>query len=166
MRLWCVDRSRGDFDEAAAKLRAIAAHEQRDRVIDLWVATKGDLVNRKDCNGPVAASEGESGDSWIECSAVSGQGIERLQHEIERAISFRDAEETGSVVGTAARCSDSLRTAGQALAEAIRLTRSGEGHELVATELRTVAQCLGEVTGAVYTDDILDRVFSRFCIGK
>jgi tRNA modification GTPase len=43
-------------------------------------------------------------------------------------------------------------------------TTSAEG--LVASELRLALQELGKVTGAVYTDDVLDRIFSRFCIGK
>ena len=40
------------------------------------------------------------------------------------------------------------------------------GEELVGSELRVALDALGKVVGAVYTDDILDRVFSRFCIGK
>jgi tRNA modification GTPase len=38
--------------------------------------------------------------------------------------------------------------------------------EILALELRTALDELGELVGAVYTDDLLDRVFSRFCIGK
>ena len=49
---------------------------------------------------------------------------------------------------------------------AIGLTRHQDGHEFVASEIRVLSEALGEVTGAVYTDDLLDRVFSRFCIGK
>ena len=44
--------------------------------------------------------------------------------------------------------------------------KGGLGHELVADEIRRALTGLGEVLGAVYTDDILDRVFQRFCIGK
>ena len=95
-----------------------------------------------------------------------GRGIDRLQQVVGDALASRDMEEIGSVVGTAARCRDSLHRARKAVGEAITLTEHQRGHEFVATELRTVADCLGEVTGAVYTDDILDRVFSRFCIGK
>jgi tRNA modification GTPase len=38
--------------------------------------------------------------------------------------------------------------------------------ELLAAELRLALDQVGEMTGAVYTDDLLDRIFSRFCIGK
>ena len=38
--------------------------------------------------------------------------------------------------------------------------------EILALELRETLEQLGEMAGAVYTDDLLDRIFSRFCIGK
>ena len=38
--------------------------------------------------------------------------------------------------------------------------------ELLALELRLALDQLGEMVGAIYTDDLLDRIFSRFCIGK
>ena len=38
--------------------------------------------------------------------------------------------------------------------------------EMLALELRETLEQLGEMVGAVYTDDLLDRIFSRFCIGK
>ena len=38
--------------------------------------------------------------------------------------------------------------------------------ELVALELRLALEELGAIVGAIYTDDLLDRIFSRFCIGK
>ena len=41
-----------------------------------------------------------------------------------------------------------------------------EPPELLALELREALEQLGEMVGAVYTDDLLDRIFSRFCIGK
>lgn len=67
---------------------------------------------------------------------------------------------------TAERCGESLRTAAEAIARAQELTAAGWGEELVAAELRQCLAQLGSVVGAVYTDDILDRIFSRFCIGK
>ncbi|MDV5122070.1 MAG: hypothetical protein R2549_08440, partial [Candidatus Scalindua sp.] len=42
----------------------------------------------------------------------------------------------------------------------------GIGYELVAIDLRKALDTIGEVTGEVLTDDILDRIFSEFCIGK
>jgi tRNA modification GTPase len=155
LRIWCVDSSRPDVELACESVRRSAAESGRLNATDLWVATKSDL-----------SSEASCGSDWIVCSAITGAGIDSLRKSIAAALSQHDAEETGSVVGTAARCRQSLERARRAVVAAIELTSHGTGHEFVADELRSVANSLGEVTGSVYTEDILDRVFGRFCIGK
>ncbi|TWT50361.1 tRNA modification GTPase MnmE [Rubripirellula amarantea] len=152
-RLWCVDGSRDDFDTAADQVRELASSSAKPGVIDLFLATKGDLVD-KDREG------------WILCSSATGKGIENLKDQISNAIAARDAEQSGSIIGTAARCSETLLRAKEAINDAITQVRQQSGHEFVSSDLRLAAQCIGEVTGEVYNEDILDRVFSRFCIGK
>jgi tRNA modification GTPase len=71
-----------------------------------------------------------------------------------------------AVASTAARCSDSISRANGGLAAAQQCAEQSAGDELVAAELRLALDELGKVVGAVYTEDVLDRVFSRFCIGK
>ncbi len=159
IRLWCVDASRDDWSEAARVTRERAVNDKQAlsqrRSIDLFVATKIDLA-------PELAPD----DSWIHTSAQTNQGIEGLRKEIEKVIDDHFCEETGSATGTAARCRGSLQQAEAAIGRAIDLTEQQMGHELVASEIRAAVSALGEVTGEVYTDDILDRVFGRFCIGK
>jgi tRNA modification GTPase len=46
------------------------------------------------------------------------------------------------------------------------LAAARAGDELVAAEVRTALEELGKIVGAVYTEDVLDRIFGRFCIGK
>ncbi|MAI70250.1 MAG: tRNA uridine-5-carboxymethylaminomethyl(34) synthesis GTPase MnmE [Rhodopirellula sp.] len=159
VRLWCVDSTSDDFAAKANELQELANRTRRPQTIDLWIATKTDAAIQSTSTASTEAS-------WIPCSALNGDGIERLKISICETLKQHDTEEIGSVVGTAARCSQSLHQAIAAIQQAIHLTGHQEGHEFVSAELRTVAQCLGEVTGTVYTDDILDRVFGRFCIGK
>ena len=160
LRLWCVDSSRDDFDAACQRARQVsrsapdAAPSAQHAGLDVWVATKSDLRRQ-------ALPEG-----WLATSAVTGEGIEALNQRILQRLDSRDLGETASVAGTAARCRQTLRRAIEATGAAIELAQLGEGQELVATELRTAIESLGEITGAVYTEDILDRVFGRFCIGK
>jgi tRNA modification GTPase len=59
-----------------------------------------------------------------------------------------------------------LQRAQESLQEAITLVESGGDHDLAAAEMRLALNALGEVTGEIYTAAILDRIFSRFCIGK
>ena len=52
------------------------------------------------------------------------------------------------------------------LKRAAELVLANGGNELVAVELRAALDEIGSVVGAVYTDDLLDRIFGTFCIGK
>ena len=108
----------------------------------------------------------------IETSAVTGVGIAKLREAIRAAAVRAIGPQTDVVVGTAVRCGESLRLAATSLDRAREAVRSGGhrvpmvGEELIAAEIRLALTELGEVAGAVYTDDLLDRIFSRFCIGK
>lgn len=64
------------------------------------------------------------------------------------------------------RHKEALLQAREALVSFERLVQDGAPLELAACELRAVLSALGEITGETTTDDILDRIFSRFCIGK
>jgi tRNA modification GTPase len=70
------------------------------------------------------------------------------------------------VARTALRCRESVSLASDALARARKLAAEHGGEELIAAELRGALVELGKIVGAIYTDDLLDRIFSRFCIGK
>ena len=69
------------------------------------------------------------------------------------------------VADTAVRCRESLRIAGECIERASHVASAGQ-EELAAAELRVALEELGKILGAVYTDDVLDRIFSRFCVGK
>jgi len=102
----------------------------------------------------------------LETSAATGQGIEALREELRRAVLTAASSACGVVAGTAVRCRESLRLAAESLRRAKEVLHTGGGEELVAAEIRVALGELGKVAGAVYTDDVLDRIFSRFCIGK
>ena len=102
----------------------------------------------------------------IATSSLTGEGIDILRDRLRDAILTAGACGGGVVAGTAVRCGESLRLAAGSLARARRIVHGNLGEELVAAEIRVALEELGRVVGAVYTDDILDRIFSRFCIGK
>lgn len=121
----------------------------------LWVVTKADLA----ADRPEAEAEG------LLTSAATGEGLARLRSEIARVV-LDSAAGDAAVTGTSARCRDSLVRAGDALHSAASALTLGGGEELVAIDLRQGLDDLGRVVGAIVTDDILDRIFGRFCIGK
>lgn len=157
IRLWCVDWSRNDRLSAAEQATARASTGS-SHVIDLFIATKSDLCRTNRQELPPQP--------WISTSSESGQGLDGLIAAIAGAIAAQDRSETTAVPGTAARCQQSLSLAVAAIESAVETVGTGAGHEFIAADLRAAADALGEVTGAVYTDDILDRIFGKFCIGK
>ncbi|HTN75692.1 MAG TPA: tRNA modification GTPase [Pirellulaceae bacterium] len=102
----------------------------------------------------------------VHVSSLTGAGLQKLRSEISERLRAIATAESQVVAGTAVRCRDSVRLAADCIARAQRITQSGHGEELVAAELRIALDELGRVVGAVYNDDVLDRIFSRFCIGK
>src|SRR5262249_35115243 len=98
-------------------------------------------------------------------SAVTGAGLAALRTAIADFLRTRFAE--GDLpASTGARCRESLTRAGSSLEGASQTLLHGGGAQLGALDLRQALDELGKVVGAVVTDDILDRIFRRFCIGK
>ena len=123
----------------------------------LPVRTKCDLAGR---SVPLSAP------TAVAVSASTQIGLREL---IEKAATRLTESHTGErqLLGmTAARSRESLATAQASLEHARDAADLGAGDELVALEVRAALDHLGRILGAVYTDDILDRIFSRFCIGK
>jgi tRNA modification GTPase len=122
-----------------------------DRTLRVW--TKADRSRPPD----------DVRSTWHVTSAEAGTGIEALRLALASAIRGRESEHA---TGTSARCRDSLVGAAAAIRDAAAVMASGSGDELIAFELRTALEELGKVTGAIVADDVLDRIFARFCIGK
>jgi tRNA modification GTPase len=125
----------------------------------LLVLTKCDLARPGTPTDPRIAT-------GIATSAASGEGIDQLGKALRAALTAAGSDDAGCVAATAARCHESLAAAAASLLRARQCVDGNSGEEFVAAELRAALTELGKVTGAVYTDDILDRIFSRFCIGK
>ncbi len=107
----------------------------------------------------------EAGTAAVRTSSLTGEGIATLRRRIGQAV--RAAAPPADVVaGTALRCHESLGRAADDLRRGAEVHALGGGEELIAAEIRSALDELGQVVGAVYTEDLLDRIFSRFCIGK
>jgi tRNA modification GTPase len=113
-----------------------------------------------------AARPDDSMPGAVATSSISGEGLDALRAAIRAALLGASAAGGEVVSATAVRCRRSLALAARCLARARKLARARQSEELVAAEIRAALEELGKVVGAVYTDDILDRIFSRFCIGK
>jgi tRNA modification GTPase len=96
-------------------------------------------------------------------SAVTREGLNQLRQLLrDRASDFGRP----ALAPSLSRCRHHVDTALDGLRRAHHLVLEQNPPELLALELRGALDQLGEMVGAVYTNDLLDRIFSRFCIGK
>ncbi|MEW6571534.1 MAG: tRNA uridine-5-carboxymethylaminomethyl(34) synthesis GTPase MnmE [Nitrospirota bacterium] len=104
--------------------------------------------------------------SPLNISATRGDGIEALKEQIVAACLKDWKEEREGVVISNLRHKMSIERARAALERAASLLGGNQPLEIVALELRDGLDRLGEIVGAVTTEDILNKIFSEFCIGK
>lgn len=140
--VWCQAA-----DEAIAPIPDFALRH-------LAVMTKSDLA------------VGVGSRQWLPLSVRTGQGLTKLIEVIAGQLTASQSGERQFVGTTAVRARESLRQAAESLDQALASARQEADQALLAFEIRETLDALGEIVGAVYTDDILDRVFSKFCIGK
>ena len=98
-------------------------------------------------------------------SAKTGEGIEELVEKVSLVLDF-SIENEEDVVFARQRHIDALNTIRVFLNEAVFIMEKKEGIEIVAELLRQSLSVFDEIVGKITTDDILDNIFSRFCIGK
>ncbi len=102
----------------------------------------------------------------LRISAASGDGIELLRSALRQQLTGTQSARSELLGTTAVRCRESLHRTIQSLEQAKLATTELRGDELIAVEIRQALQELSAILGEVYTDDILDHIFSNFCIGK
>jgi tRNA modification GTPase len=99
-------------------------------------------------------------------SVFEPESIRLLTEAIREWAHHRQAGDAQVVPLTASRCVASLQAASHAIQLAKDALLRSVGDEVIASEIRVALDEIGMVAGTVYTDDILDALFSRFCIGK
>ena len=99
-------------------------------------------------------------------SAAKGLGVEELKLLMSSMVVGLDKMHEASVLVTSLRHYEALRNASDALENARELINSHSGTELIAFELRSALEYVGEITGKVVNEEILNVIFDRFCIGK
>lgn len=146
-----------DRDDALGEARRLFA-EMADAPSRLLVRNKIDLTAT-----PPGRSEGPLGEE-IRLSAKTGEGLEALVDALKAAVGYRQAGE-GSFTARRRHLAalDAAIRHGQSALDQCKGQPAGE---LIAEDLRQLQTALGEITGVFTTDDLLERIFSTFCIGK
>jgi len=127
---------------------------------------KGEVRNSKTSRNPSGHDPGRV--EWRICavSAATGEGVDDLRSLIQQVITGGEGLHLEEPVLASERqrslVSEAFDSTGAALAGA---SQRGE-EELVCEDIRAAVQALGRITGEDLTPDLLDEIFSRFCVGK
>lgn len=106
------------------------------------------------------------GEASVAISALRGSGMEALKEEVLRVILGHRLDTESSPVAPNLRHKMCLERSLGAVQRVTDLLATGGSAELVALELQEALAHLGEIVGLTTTEDVLDQIFSRFCIGK
>jgi tRNA modification GTPase len=158
-------REIGRADRVLLVVDASAGDEAAVDEADLPAGVPVTLVRNKiDLLGEAPAIDEPHGRVVIGLSALTGEGVALLRRHLQACVGYR-AEMPGALSARRRHLDALERARRHAEAGRRRLVEDGAG-ELLAEELRIAQEALGEITGAVTSEALLDRIFASFCIGK
>ena len=156
LRIWVSDATERVSGAGGVSRETVLA-DGHARSGDLHVFNKADLIG--------AAPPEAGGEDVCLVSAKSGAGFDLLERRLAQVVRQRlEADEAPLV--TRARHRELVEEALAAVERGLEAARIGIGAELVSEDLRLAARALGRITGSIDAEDLLDRIFSQFCVGK
>ncbi len=161
-----IRRAREALKSADAVLWIQDANESPEQRIDEKLPEGAEIIivrNKIDMTGEQAGLA-DDGSGTVRLSAKTGDGIDALHECLRAAAGYRNLGE--GAFTSRKRHIDALRRAAKHFMTGKAALEGMKAGELLAEELRLAQEALGEITGAVSSDDLLGRIFSEFCIGK
>ena len=143
--------------------------EDKD-AFDLIKDTKTIIIfNKSDISDPVALAEYEEifkSHRKVIISAKTGEGTDQLKKMISDMFDFQEIKSGNSAVISNIRHIDAVKKAFALLTAAYDDYRAGVPADFMAVNLSAAAEVLGEITGMTVSEEIVDRIFKDFCVGK
>jgi tRNA modification GTPase len=131
----------------------------------LLVENKMDLINGETELNSIIVDE--FGVPSVKISAKTGQGLDELRSKLyDLALRGSSYSVESSLIVTNSRHRDALAKARESLEMVLNGLKEGRSNEFLAIDIRNAVNSLGEIIGVVTTEDILNAIFSKFCIGK
>jgi tRNA modification GTPase len=157
LSLVLIDQSR-PLNQDDLEILAATKHKR-----SLVVLNKIDLPSKAE---PETLNAATGGVPVVKISALTGEGIDVLRKAIRDLVlaGGPDAMETPIVPNL--RHATALSEAGESFKKAFQNMKQGLPLEIIATDLQAGLDSLGEITGETSNEELLDRIFSQFCIGK
>ena len=164
-----IHRSREALADAALVLVVLDATQPlNDEERRLLAAVEGRsalvAINKSDLADKASLSDQLSSTHALRTSALTGKGIAALRERILALATGGAAEEPGML--TSLRHHQAIATSLAALADAAQANATAIPHEMILLDLYRALSALDSLTGQTTSDDILNLIFSTFCIGK
>ena len=165
-----VRRSRQAAGRAEVLLHVVDASQpwqtqDRDLLGEFAGRRRTLVLNKSDLPSRWKNPDG-TGEPTVEVSCVTGLGVEALKDRIAAWVGEGIVTGDSAAVAISARHHEALRRADEALGRALQALVEGIPLDFVALEVRVAVDAIGEVVGRTTTEDLLDRIFSTFCLGK
>ncbi len=159
-----IERSKDAFNRADLLILVLdGSTELSDEDRELMKMAEGrpciTLLNKAD-KGLVLREEG------IEVSMLNETGIDRIEDAIEKFVDSGNIRRNSDVMITNIRHAELVRKALSETREAIAMIDAGEAMDFIEVNVKAAFDYLGEIIGETAGDEVIDEVFSRFCLGK
>jgi tRNA modification GTPase len=164
-----IRRSRSTLESAELVLHVFDAAEPLTTADEKFLAefaVKKRILVRNKTDLPPRLKLPPAPAPTVEVSCLTGEGIETLKDAIKQMAWSGEIKAEMLEVMINSRHQDALQRAREATLHTVEALRAEQGLELVAMELRIAVNAVGEVVGKTATEDLLDMIFSQFCIGK
>ena len=102
----------------------------------------------------------------IKISAKNGNGIEELYNEIENMFQIKNLETDGEIIITNIRHKNQIEYAINNINEAINAVKNNLPIDIISISIKQTLEDLGKITGENVSEDIINEIFSKFCLGK
>lgn len=155
--IFIIDSSRELSDEDGKIMELI---DQNKAIVILNKIDLDQLITKSDVKKmlPVA--------TIIETSMETQQGINLIEEKIVDMVYGGKVSQGDSLMVTNVRHKNILETASKSISDAIGMTEKKEALEFIEIDVNSCYESLGEIIGETVQDDIINEVFSRFCLGK
>jgi len=151
--IWLLDRSTPINNEDKEIMKLLSGKNS------IVVESKTDIDAHSEFN-PLKSKI----DIDLSLSSLTGDGLDALTAAIVERLKNIDLGEPTLI--TNARQAAALKKGAESLEEALKSAKETGSGELIAVDLRNAMNHLGEITGEITTEDVLNEIFGRFCIGK
>jgi len=170
-----VERSRELVKQGELILFVLDASQNLDsedrEIINLVKDKKGIIIFNKIDLGKNIGLKSQLKDylpNWIivEISALKKEGLTELENKIEELVLGGNVSTSDSLLISNVRHRDALYRSAKHLRDVLSAMDNGVPVDLLAIDVRGAWEALGEITGETVTEDLVDKIFSDFCVGK